>query len=45
MLPHVVNHASYHRGQLTTMLRQLGAAPPKSMDMIAYYRVKEPART
>jgi uncharacterized damage-inducible protein DinB len=45
MLPHVVNHASYHRGQLTTMLRQLGAEPPRSMDMIAYYRVKEAART
>lgn len=38
MLQHVVNHASYHRGQVTTMLRQLGAAPPKSMDLIAYYR-------
>jgi uncharacterized damage-inducible protein DinB len=38
MLQHVVNHASYHRGQVTTMLRQLGAQPPKSMDMIAYYR-------
>jgi uncharacterized damage-inducible protein DinB len=24
---HVVNHSTYHRGQLTTMLRQLGAAP------------------
>ena len=45
MLQHVVNHASYHRGQLTTMLRQLGAEPPKSVDMIAYYRVKEVART
>jgi uncharacterized damage-inducible protein DinB len=38
MLQHVVNHASYHRGQVTTMLRQLGAPPPKSMDMIAFYR-------
>ncbi len=38
MVQHVVNHASYHRGQVTTMLRQLGAAPAKSMDMIAYYR-------
>lgn len=38
MLQHVVNHASYHRGQVTTMLRQSGAAPPKSMDMIAFYR-------
>lgn len=38
MLQHVVNHGSYHRGQITTMLRQLGAAPPQSMDMIAFYR-------
>jgi len=38
MLQHVVNHASYHRGQVTTMLRQLGAKPAKPMDMIAYYR-------
>jgi uncharacterized damage-inducible protein DinB len=40
MLQHVVNHASYHRGQVTTMLRQIGAAPPKPMDMIAFYRVR-----
>ena len=40
MLQHVVNHASYHRGQVTTMLRQLGAQPGKSMDMIAFYRTK-----
>ena len=39
MLQHVVNHASYHRGQVTTMLRQLGATPAKPMDMIAFYRV------
>ena len=38
MLQHVVNHATYHRGQITTMLRQLSAAPPKSTDLIAYYR-------
>jgi len=38
MLQHVVNHASYHRGQVTTMLRQLGAKPAKPLDMIAYYR-------
>jgi uncharacterized damage-inducible protein DinB len=41
MVQHVVNHASYHRGQITTMLRQLGAKPAKSMDMIAYYRTRE----
>jgi uncharacterized damage-inducible protein DinB len=40
MVQHVVNHASYHRGQIATMLRQLGAAPPKPMDMIAFYRTR-----
>jgi uncharacterized damage-inducible protein DinB len=38
MLQHVVNHGSYHRGQVTTLLRQLGAAPPESLDLIAFYR-------
>ena len=38
MLQHVVNHGSYHRGQVTTMLRQLGAAPARYMDLIVYYR-------
>jgi uncharacterized damage-inducible protein DinB len=38
MLQHLVNHGSYHRGQLTTMLRQVGAAAPESMDLIAFYR-------
>jgi uncharacterized damage-inducible protein DinB len=41
MLQHVVNHGSYHRGQVTTMLRQLGAQPPKSMDLIAFYLEKQ----
>lgn len=38
MVAHVVNHATYHRGQVTTMLRQLGAAPAQSTDMITYFR-------
>ena len=38
MLQHMVNHGTYHRGQITTMLRQLDAAPPKSMDLISFYR-------
>lgn len=38
MLQHMVNHGSYHRGQVTTLLRQLGAAPAKSMDLIAFHR-------
>lgn len=44
MVQHVVNHASYHRGQVTTMLRQLGAQPGKSMDMIAFYRSRDGAK-
>jgi uncharacterized damage-inducible protein DinB len=40
MLQHVVNHASYHRGQVTTMLRQLGAEPAKPTDLIAFYRTR-----
>jgi len=41
-LQHLVNHGSYHRGQITTMMRQVGAAPPKSMDLIVFYREREP---
>lgn len=41
MLQHVVNHASYHRGQITTMLRQLGAPAPKSQDLIRFYRERQ----
>jgi uncharacterized damage-inducible protein DinB len=40
MLVHVVNHASYHRGQVTTLMRQLGATPPKPTDMIAFFRTR-----
>ena len=35
-LQHVVNHGTYHRGQITTMLRQLGATPV-STDMARFY--------
>jgi uncharacterized damage-inducible protein DinB len=38
MFQHVVNHGSYHRGQITTMLRQSGMPPAKSMDLMAFYR-------
>jgi uncharacterized damage-inducible protein DinB len=41
MLQHVVNHGSYHRGQITTMLRQIGLPPAKSMDLITFYRERE----
>lgn len=38
MFQHLVNHSSYHRGQITTMLRQLGAKPVGT-DMIAFHRL------
>lgn len=34
---HLVNHGSYHRGQVVTMLRQAGATPAAT-DLIHYYR-------
>ncbi|MFY9803316.1 MAG: DinB family protein [Candidatus Acidiferrales bacterium] len=37
MLQHLVNHGTYHRGQIATMLRQLGAKPIAT-DMILFYR-------
>ena len=39
-LQHVVNHGTYHRGQVVTMLRQLGAEAPTT-DLIAYYRERQ----
>jgi len=38
-LIHVVNHSSYHRGQVTTLLRQLGAEAV-STDFLAYFDEK-----
>ena len=38
MLQHVVNHATFHRGQVTTMLRQLGVPAPKPQDLIRFLR-------
>ena len=44
-LAHVVNHSTYHRGQITTMLRQLGAAAT-STDLLLYYdELNEPQRS
>lgn len=37
MLAHVVNHGTYHRGQVVTLLRQLGANAV-STDLIAFHR-------
>lgn len=35
-LLHVSNHSSYHRGQINTLIRQVGLTPP-SFDLIYYY--------
>jgi uncharacterized damage-inducible protein DinB len=34
-LLHLVNHGTYHRGQVTMALRQLGTAPP-ALDFLVY---------
>jgi len=36
-MQHMVNHSTYHRGQITTLLRQLGGSPQVS-DMIYFFR-------
>jgi uncharacterized damage-inducible protein DinB len=36
-LQHVANHSTYHRGQVTTLFRQLGVKPIGT-DLIAFYR-------
>jgi len=37
LMQHQVNHSTYHRGQVTTMLRQLGAQPVGT-DLVTYLR-------
>jgi uncharacterized damage-inducible protein DinB len=37
MLRHTVDHSSYHRGQVVTLLRQLGTVPPTT-GLIYFYR-------
>jgi len=37
LMRHVVNHSTYHRGQLAAQLRQLGRTPP-STDFTRYLR-------
>jgi uncharacterized damage-inducible protein DinB len=40
-LLHIFNHGSYHRGQLVTMLRQLGITTIPQTDFNAYLRQKK----
>jgi len=41
-MQHVVNHGTYHRGQVTTLLRQLGAGPVLT-DLMHFYRERSAA--
>jgi uncharacterized damage-inducible protein DinB len=36
MMQHVVNHSSYHRGQVVTLLRQLGRTPPTTDSLVFF---------
>jgi uncharacterized damage-inducible protein DinB len=42
LIQHLVNHGSYHRGQITMMLRILGAKPAGT-DLITFYRERPAA--
>jgi uncharacterized damage-inducible protein DinB len=39
VVTHLVNHGSYHRGQLASLLRQAGIKPPAT-DLAAFYRTR-----
>jgi uncharacterized damage-inducible protein DinB len=41
-MQHVVNHGTYHRGQVTTLLRQMGAQPILT-DLMHFYRERAAA--
>jgi uncharacterized damage-inducible protein DinB len=40
LLQHLVNHGTYHRGQVTTLLRQAGAETG-SLDMLFFFREQQ----
>ena len=42
LMQHVVNHGTYHRGQVTTLLRQLGAEAV-ALDMVYFFRDEQAA--
>jgi uncharacterized damage-inducible protein DinB len=37
MIAHVFNHSTYHRGQIVTMLRQVGFEKISSTDLLGFY--------
>jgi uncharacterized damage-inducible protein DinB len=44
MMIHVLHHQSYHRGQVTTLLRQLGQTPPMVDYLLALDMGLEPSQ-
>ena len=40
LMQHVVNHGTYHRGQVTTLLRQVGAETI-GLDMVFFFRERQ----
>ena len=38
IIHHIMNHSTYHRGQLVTMSRELGITDPPKTDFIQYLR-------
>ena len=40
LVQHVANHSTYHRGQVTIFLRQLGAKPPTT-DIVIWDRLRD----
>jgi uncharacterized damage-inducible protein DinB len=41
MLQHVFNHSTYHRGQMVTILRELGVTEIPGTDLIGFVRLSE----
>jgi uncharacterized damage-inducible protein DinB len=40
IITHLMNHSTYHRGQLVTMMRGAGATEIPATDLIVFYRQK-----
>ena len=43
VIAHVVDHSTYHRGQVITLMRQLGVVPPNT-GMITFFRETSKSR-
>jgi uncharacterized damage-inducible protein DinB len=43
LMQHLVNHGTYHRGQITNQLREVGGQPLVT-DLVAFYRQRDAAK-